>query len=571
MLPDGEMSVGQMLGGRYRLDHRVTSVNEVSIWQGEDETLSRRVTVYVIPPNHPRTDALIGASRRAAQAIDPRFLRVLDEMPVGPSEPVSFIVCENLGGVSLADLLRMGPLPDADAAWVTCEVASALAPMHDAGLSHGQLDPTEIVITDAGLVRIKGFVIDAALAGGADDLASGEKADVAAIGYLLYASLTGTWPDGGRNVPLPEARYWQGGLMRPSSLRAVAPALDNVCMQIVDPGSGGTPLRSAAAIALALDRVLGGLAAQDVIPSDDLAARVAQAQRLGNSVTEPVNLVATGPVGPPIPVPDAQPVPTQEEATNMVTGPTQPSAPVVAPPVAMPGAPRPPQPPPPPTAGVGPSAAGLPRAPKLYRGAGKGKTSKLPRGWWIAPIIAVILVLILVLKGCSGGGILAAPEPTPMPLTALADFNPTADKGDGHENADQVPLATDGDPTTCWTTRAYPVGYIPGSKPGVGLVLDFGSAVTVSSLTLTMSTVPVDMSIMVPTGDAAQTDTAPMDSRSQWASVLDTTVTTQPQTLALPDATKTRFVLLYLTKLPQISGSDTEKTGICEVTATGLS
>jgi len=565
MLPDGEMSAGQMLGGRYRLDHRVRSLNEVSIWTGEDETLSRAVTVYVIPPNHPHTDALIGGSRRAAQAIDPRFLRVLDEMPYGPSEPVSFIVCENLGGVTLADLLRLGPLPDADAAWVAHEVAAALAPMHDAGLSHGQLDPTEVVITASGLVRIKGFIIDALLAGGVDDLAGGEKADVAAIGYLLYACLTGTWPGGGRKVPLPEARYWHDGIMRPSSLREVAPSLDSVCMQIVAPGSGGTPLRSAAAIALALDRVLGGLATQEPVPQDDLAARVAQAQRLGSSVTQSLGQDDVMPAAAPMPT-------SQEEATNMVPG--YPAAPVapVATPVAVSGLPRPPTPPPPPTAqaGVGPSSAGLPRAPKLYRAAGK---RKLPRGWWIAPIIAVILVIFLIIKGCSGGGIiLGPPQPTPTPVTAVSDFNPTADKGDGHESPDQVGLATDGDPTTCWTTRAYPDDYIPTSKPGVGLVLDFGSATTVSSLTLTMGNVPVNLSVMVPSGDAAQTDTAPMTSVTEWTSVLDTTVDAQPATLTLPDSTKTRFVLIYLTKLPEVQGGNAiQQTSICEVTATGLS
>jgi len=566
MLPDGEMAVGQMLGGRYRLDHRVASVNEVSIWLGEDETLSRSVAVYVIPPNHPRTDALIGASRRAAQAIDPRFMRVLDEMPAGPSEPVSFIVSENLDGVSLADLLRQGPLPDADAAWVTREVASALAPMHDAGLSHGQLDPTEVIITDAGLVRIKGFMIDALLTGGADDLSGGEKADVAAIGCLLYASLTGTWPGGGHKVALPEARYWQGGLMRPSSLRAVTPALDGICMQIVEPGSGGTPLRSAKAIALAIDRMRGG-----VVPQDDLAARVAQARRVGSSVTEPVNVAMAAPavVGGPAPA-------SLEEATNVVAGlpggPVAPAAPAVA---AVAGMPRQPQPPPQPNAlgGAAPAVARLPKAPKIYRVAGKWK---LPRGWWIAPIVAVILVIVLIAKGCSSGGILpSTPQPTPMPVTAAIDFNPaadnTTDKGDGHENPDQVGLAIDGDPTTCWTTRAYPDDYIPKSKPGVGLILDFGSATTVSTLTVTMGAVPVNLSVMVPSGDAAQTDTAPMDTVKSWTSVLDTTVVDQPATLNLPDGTKSRFVLLYLTKLPEVPDVNAiQQTSICEVTATGI-
>ncbi|MCL2490802.1 MAG: protein kinase family protein [Propionibacteriaceae bacterium] len=560
MLPDGEMTAGQMLGGRYRLDHRTRSVDEVSIWAGEDETLSRPVTVYVIPPNHPRTDALIGASRRAAQAIDPRFLRVLDEMPDGPSEPVSFIVTENLGGVALADLLSFGPLPDADAAWVAREVAAALAPMHDAGFSHGALDPTEIIITASGLVRIKGFIIDALLAGGADDLAGGERADVAAIGYLLYAGLTGTWPGGGRKVPLPEARYWQGVLMRPSAQRDVTPALDGVCMQIVDPGSGGTPLRSAAAITLALDRVLAGLARQGLIPQDDLAARVAKAQRVGNSVTERVGREGLAPAAPVAPA-------YQEEPTNMVyPAPPAPVAPPVAP---LTGLSRPLTPPPPPSAQGSPAVARLPKAPKLYRATGKWK---LPRGWWIAPVVAVIIVLVLVIRGCSSGGILAPPQPTPAPVAAVSDFNPTADKGDGHENPDQVALATDGDPASCWTTRAYPQDYIPTSKPGVGVVLDFGSATTVSSLTLTMGAVPVNLSIMVPSGDAAQTDTAPMTSVTDWTSVLDTTVSTQPETLTLPDGTTTRFVLIYLTKLPEAEGGNgIQQTSICEVTATGLS
>jgi len=535
------------------------------------------VTVYVIPPNHPRTDALIGASRRAAQAIDPRFLRVLDEMPVGPSEPVSFIVCENLDGVALVDLLRLGPLPDADAAWIVREVASALAPMHDAGLSHGQLDPTEIIITDAGLVRIKGFIIDALLSGGAEDLAGGEKSDVAGIGYLLYACLTGTWPAGGRKVPLPEAAFWQGGLMRPSALRAVTPALDSVCMQIVEPGSGGTPLRSAKAIALAIDRVRGG-----VVPQDDLAARVAQAKQMGSSITAPVVTVAP-PAGVPVPA-------TPDEATNFVAvQPAAQAAPAMpaAVPVAVPGMPRAPQPPPQPSAdGVNPSAARLPRAPKVYRGKGRpglgqpgtGQRwwARLPRGWWIAPIVAVVLILVLIVKGCSSGGpILGKPQPTPMPVTSAIDFNPVADnntdKGDGHESAAEVGLAIDGDPSTCWVTRAYPDDYIPTKKPGVGLILDFGAPVTVSSLDVTIDALPVNLSVMVPAIDP-QTDTAPMDTVKSWTSVLDTTVSDQPATLNLPDNTKTRFVLIYLTKLPEVQGGNAiQQTGICEVTANGLS
>jgi hypothetical protein len=66
-------------------------------------------------------------------------------------------------------------------------------------------------------------------------------------------------------------------------------------------------------------------------------------------------------------------------------------------------------------------------------------------------------------------------------LTALSDYDPS---GDRTEHPEEVPAATDGDPSTYWTTE----GYQSFSKPGVGIVLDAGRSVELSQLTTTSDT-----------------------------------------------------------------------------------
>jgi len=157
-----------------------------------------------------------------------------------------------------------------------------------------------------------------------------------------------------------------------------------------------------------------------------------------------------------------------------------------------------------------------------------------------------------------------------LTFTVPAVFDAKADGGDETEHTNQLPLITDGDPTTCWTTEAYTGDYVPAHKPGVGVVVDLGGASTLVTLTLTMGITPVGLSVMVPQGDAGKVDAAPMDSVKQWRSVLDVTVDASPQTLTLPAGETSRFVLLYITKLPDLPGkAPLKQTSICQLAITG--
>ena len=99
-----------------------------------------------------------------------------------------------------------------------------------------------------------------------------------------------------------------------------------------------------------------------------------------------------------------------------------------------------------------------------------------------APLLLALLVvgagaiaLGLILAGRDGGGSGAAGSIGGVKLTAFEDYDP---QGDQSEHPESVANATDGDVSTFWTTETYRTF----SKPGVGLILDAGEAVSIEHL-----------------------------------------------------------------------------------------
>ena len=564
-LPDGEITAGQVLGGRYRLTGKRAVWGEMALWTAWDDTLSRPVTVYILPPNHPRTDILLGAARQAGTATDPRFLRVLDMQEFGPSEPVSFIVCESLPGVSLRTLLTRGPLPNLDAAWVACELAAALAPLHDLGLTHGVLNPATVLVTTKGAVRITGFLLDAALAGrDRVSAATRERDDVEAVGQILYAALVGAWPDMSRSIPpktfgLPVAQWQEDRLLPPTALRpGVAPLLDSICLQTLQPVPDRAPLRTAAAIAIALRRVLGTADA-----SSDLASRVA-AHGSDFVTAEPADDPAM--VDPLLEgaqdttqVVDGRAKPVTSLAAATKTNP--PAEPALAQPsiVAEPTESRDDSP---------PTKTSKTTRPKFSLPWLKSTSWRHPSPWlWVVPALATVLAVFLIVRSCA---ISQTEQIKPLTVTAINELDAKADGGDGKDNPDLVPLATDGFVDTCWESEVYTDDYIPFEKPGIGLILDFGQDTSVQTLTVTTDTGKTSLLVMVPGDLSSPLEEPPLKTVKNWQSLVEVSVTESPQTIVLPTDSVSRFFMLYFIELAPVA----DKAGfvqarVCEVTATG--
>jgi putative peptidoglycan lipid II flippase len=152
----------------------------------------------------------------------------------------------------------------------------------------------------------------------------------------------------------------------------------------------------------------------------------------------------------------------------------------------------------------------------------------------------------------------------PVQIAALSSFDPVADGGSGDENPDEVLLATDGDPSTAWTTRTYYRSPQLGNlKPGVGLLVDLGEVRTVTAVDLTMLGSGTDVELRA----APEAQTAPPQLASRLHVVASASDAGTQVTLTPDSPVSTRFLLVYLTKLPP-EGKD-YKGGIAELKVQG--
>jgi putative peptidoglycan lipid II flippase len=143
------------------------------------------------------------------------------------------------------------------------------------------------------------------------------------------------------------------------------------------------------------------------------------------------------------------------------------------------------------------------------------------------------------------------------------DFDPQG-SADKRENPGEVKLGYDGDPATQWQTLTYYNNpRLGGLKRGVGLVLDLGSAVPVTSVTVTLTGNGTDLDLRVPAQDPAATTRAPLGSDGDWAVVAKQSGAGRTATLTPKQAVTSRFVLVYLTSLPKEAGG--YRGGISEV------
>lgn len=229
------MRPGDVLAGRYRLVDLMSEARGGRFWYAHDNVLDRHVALHVIPEDDERAAKLMSAARRSATLHDPRLLRVLDADTL---EGSCFVVNEWGEGTSLDVMLLDQPLAPRRAAWIVGEVGQMIAHAHDAGVAHGRLVPENVLVDEAGAVKVIGFGVDAALHG--LPVGSPER-DLADLTGVLYAALTGKWA-GPSMSEVPSAPSESGHPLRPRKVRAGVPrALDALCDDVLGSRLNGQP------------------------------------------------------------------------------------------------------------------------------------------------------------------------------------------------------------------------------------------------------------------------------------------------------------------------------------------
>ncbi|MGQ4514993.1 protein kinase family protein [Streptomyces sp. DW26H14] len=488
-----ELHSGHKLARRYRLEECVTRLDGFSSWRAVDEKLRRAVGVHLLPANHPRARSVLAAARSAALLGDPRFVQVLDAVE---ENDLVYVVHEWLpDAVELTALLASGPLEAHDAYQLVSQVSQAMAAAHREGLSHLRLTPSAVLRTSGGQYRIRGLAVNAALRGITADRP--QRADTEAIGALLYASLTQRWPyetDAYGLTGLPKGV----GLMAPDQVRAgIHRGLSELAMR-----------------ALANDGATASRQEPPCTTPDELAKAVAEMPRV-----RPPEPAFTAP-------PDYQRT-TYQQGNYGTPGPGPRNTTVI--PTVVP--PPPLQTPP-------------------------GKLLK----WVVSALVIVALGLgswqiadrVLSSQGNddtpSGSkvtktdGDKAPAAPKPIAVVHAQDFDPPP--GDGSENPEDVPKAIDGNAATSWETKRYIGEPTFGNlKPGVGLILDLGTAQTVGSVTVDFAG---ETSVELRAADPdATTSPTSLDGFTKIAQGTGEKVSLKPS-----KPVKSRYVLVWLTKLP---------------------
>ncbi|MGZ5416946.1 MAG: protein kinase domain-containing protein [Nocardioides sp.] len=592
---------GTLLAGRFVLEDLLDDTEGARFWRATDRTLARSVAVHVIAAEDPRSEALLNAARTSATVSDGHLLRVLD---AATEDGVTYVVNEWGHGISLDRLLAEGPLSARRAAWVVKEVAEAISTAHRHGIAHGRLLPENVMVTEAGSVKLIGFVVDAVIRGRDQARVTGgrplgeHEADVVNLAALLYAGLVAKWP-GTDGSALPDAPTEHGRALRPRQVRAGVPRpLDAICERVLnaDPLGPATPLETAHEIYAALSDFIGdatGAAPVGFEPTaffDEAELAHLRGDALPDAVVEDTGeqdaLDATQ-AGAPV-------FDDEDEDTAVGWTPTQgggesddPEATQLTP---APKPSRTPAPDFPPLPQRPLFASDTPRAPRPAgqpRSTGAGNGSLPPvwgpdpqpptpaREWdtsswdddapgrsWLRLALAIGGVLLLVVAiivafnlGQGTGPEEASESPStepssapaePITIAGVTDFDPAGDPPE--ENPESAPLAADGNPRTAWRTSTYfdPLNLL---KPGVGLLVDLGEPTEVSQVDVSFIGSPTSFEILAaedgaaaPTSNEGLARVGKLDNASTQGEVpLDEPITTQ-------------YLVVWLTDLPPADG-----------------
>lgn len=250
--------VGKTLVGKYRIE-RVLGVGGMGVVYGAVHRNGRRVAVKMLHAEYSvRADIrkrFLLEAHAANRVQHSGVVAIIDDDVA--DDGAAFLVMELLAGRSVEELWREsgGQLPAKTVLAITRELCDVLAAAHDAGVTHRDLKPGNLFITDDGILKVLDFGLarlrDAAQSVGATktgsvlgtpaflppEQAAGRtreidaQTDVWAVGATMFTLLSGRTVHEGES---PQNLVVRAATQPPRSLANVLPEADHELVNVVD-------------------------------------------------------------------------------------------------------------------------------------------------------------------------------------------------------------------------------------------------------------------------------------------------------------------------------------------------
>lgn len=239
--------VGRLLDGRYRIAARIARGGMATVYEAKDLRLDRTVAVKVMHADFAENEEFIRRFRRearsAARLSQNNVVAVFD---TGDDDGILYLVMEYVPGITLRDAIRKeAPMSPVRALSLIDPVLEALSAAHRAGILHRDMKPENVLLGADGRVKVADFGLAKAInsethhtaAGGAlmgtvsylaPELVVNSKADaradVYAVGVLIYEMLTGEKPHQADNPIQVAYKHVNEDVPAPSSVIATIPS-----------------------------------------------------------------------------------------------------------------------------------------------------------------------------------------------------------------------------------------------------------------------------------------------------------------------------------------------------------
>jgi hypothetical protein len=290
------MKPADLLGGRFEIEHQVAAGGMGEVFRARDRVTGEAVAVKVMSDGRDHRSARFAREiELLAELSHPGIVRYVahGETPSGQL----FLVMEWLDGEDLKARLERKALTMGEAVALATRVAETLGAAHARGIVHRDLKPSNlflpggridaVTVLDFGIAHRPGrtqltqtgimigtpgyMAPEQARTGGVIDA----RADVFALGCVLFQCLTGTPPFEGDNAATVLAKILFGEAPRVSALWPAVPAdLDGLVAQMLAKDPALRP-RDGANLAAALAALGPEVHSVAVAPSGQVVSRMA--------------------------------------------------------------------------------------------------------------------------------------------------------------------------------------------------------------------------------------------------------------------------------------------------------